>query len=66
VGHKASTRRVALARSVVVFPPEILSAFQVSSSSSSSSGTSGGKSEIIGPKGPIFETAKIAGILGAK
>ncbi len=67
VGHKASTRRVALARSVVVFPPEILSAFQVSSSSnSSSSGTSGGKSEIIGPKGPIFEAAKIAGILGAK
>ena len=61
VGHKASTRRVALARSVVVFPPEILSAFQVSNSSSSE-----GKSEIIGPKGPIFETAKIAGILGAK
>lgn len=62
VGHKASTRRVALARSVVVFPHEILSAFQISSSNSSS----GRKSEIIGPKGPIFETAKIAGILGAK
>jgi len=60
VGNKATTRRVALARSVVVFPPEVLSAFQVSSSSS------GGKSEMIGPKGPIFETAKIAGILGAK
>lgn len=58
VGHKASTRRVALARSVVIFPPEVLSALQLSHSE--------GKSEMIGPKGPIFETAKIAGILGAK
>ena len=54
VGHKSTTHRVALARSVVVFPPELLSAFQVSDS------------EMIGPKGPIFETAKIAGIMGAK
>jgi len=56
VGHKTSSRRVALARSVVVFPPEVLSAFRMSSSNS----------EMIGPKGPIFETAKIAGIMGAK
>jgi hypothetical protein len=61
VGHKASTRRVALARSVVVFPPEVLLAFQVIGSDDS-----GGKNEMIGPKGPIFETAKIAGILAAK
>ena len=56
VGNKVSTRRVAIARSVVVFPPEVLSAFQVSTSNN----------EMVGPKGPIFETAKIAGIMGAK
>lgn len=56
VGHKNVSRRVALARSVVVFPPEVMSAFRVSDSNS----------EMIGPKGPIFETAKIAGIMGAK
>jgi len=56
VGHKTITRRVALARSVVVFPPEVLSAFKMN----------GSNSEMIGPKGPIFETAKIAGIMGAK
>lgn len=56
VGHKTASHRVALARSVVVFPPEVLSAFQVNDS----------KSEMVGPKGPIFETAKIAGIMGAK
>ena len=56
VGNKVSSRRVALARSVVVFPPEVMSAFQVNST----------KNEMVGPKGPIFETAKIAGIMGAK
>ena len=54
VGHKVSSRRVATARSVVVFPPEVMSAFQVNNN------------EMVGPKGPIFETAKIAGIMGAK
>jgi len=54
VGHKVSSRRVATARSVVVFPPEVMSAFQVNNN------------EIVGHKGPIFETAKIAGIMGAK
>lgn len=56
VGHKTISRRVAVARSVVIFPPEVLSAFQMNKSNS----------EMIGPKGPIFETAKIAGIMGAK
>lgn len=56
VGHKTVSRRVAVARSVVVFPPEVLSAFKIGKSNS----------EMIGPKGPIFETAKIAGIMGAK
>ena len=54
VGHKVSSRRVATARSVVVFPPEVMSAFQVNNN------------EMVGHKGPIFETAKIAGIMGAK
>jgi len=54
VGHKVSSRRVATARSVVVFPPEVMSAFQMNNN------------EIVGHKGPIFETAKIAGIMGAK
>ena len=54
VGHKVPSRRVATARSVVVFPPEVMSAFQVNNN------------EMVGTKGPIFETAKIAGIMGAK
>ena len=76
-GNKVPSQRVAIARSVVIFPPEVLSAFHViinnnnnssgdSSSSSSSSSSSERKQEMIGPKGPIFETAKIAGIMGAK
>lgn len=58
VGDKTTTRRVAVARSVVVFPPEVLQAFNFT--------TKGNRSEMVGPKGPIFETAKIAGIMGAK
>ena len=54
VGHKDVTRRVARAQSRVVFPPEVMAAFEVV----------GG--ELIGPKGPIFTTAKLAGIMAAK
>ncbi|KAL3777283.1 hypothetical protein HJC23_001494 [Cyclotella cryptica] len=54
VGNKLSTRRIARARSVVSFPPEVLSALERK-----------GKDR-IGPKGPIFETARLAGIMGAK
>ena len=54
VGHKQSTRRTAKARTVVVFPPEVMSAFELK------------ENEMIGPKGPIFETARLAGIMGAK
>jgi len=57
VGDKAVTRRTAKARTKVWFPPEVISAF------ASYGGTS---SEVIGPKGPIFETARLAGIMGAK
>jgi len=62
VGHKAVTRRIATARSSVIFPPEVLSAFQLLTSQDKGRRSS----EMIGPKGPIFETAKIAGIMAAK
>lgn len=54
IGNKVTTRRIAKARSVVVFPPDVMTAFQL---------TNG---DMIGPKGPIFETARLAGIIGAK
>ena len=54
VGDKTSTRRIAKARSTVTFPPDVMSAFQHT------------QNEMMGPKGPIFETARLAGIMGAK
>ena len=54
VGNKTSTRRIAKARSVVVFPPEVMEAFVMK------------EKDMVGPKGPIFETARLAGIMGAK
>ena len=59
VGEKKITRRVAVAQSRVIFPPEVMSAFQMLDSKQSSG-------EMVGPKGPIFATARIAGIMGAK
>jgi len=65
VGQKEVTSRAATARSAVVFPPEVMVAFglkdweeQIQESSY--------KEEVIGPKGPIFATAQLAGIMGAK
>jgi len=73
VGYKSISRRVAVARSTVVFPPEVLSAFQLKGKGDGGDGQSqdqnrdgNSATEMIGPKGPIFETAKIAGIMGAK
>ncbi|KAL7473806.1 hypothetical protein ACHAXS_014453 [Conticribra weissflogii] len=66
VGAKATTRRVAVARSVVVFPPEVMKEFDVRSSGMGADGGVVGKLEMVGPKGPIFETARLAGIMGAK
>lgn len=54
VGDKSVTKRVAVAESKVVFPPEVLEAFSTQ------------PDEMVGPKGPIFATAKIAGIMAAK
>ena len=47
---------MAKARTHVIFPPEVVEAF------SSHDGTN----EMVGPKGPIFATAKTAGIMAAK
>lgn len=54
VGQKAVTARMAQAQTKVLLPDEVLKAFAA---------TSG---ELIGPKGPIFATAKLAGIMAAK
>eukprot|EP00555_Chaetoceros_dichaeta_P007426 CAMPEP_0198270570 /NCGR_PEP_ID=MMETSP1447-20131203/45575_1 /TAXON_ID=420782 /ORGANISM="Chaetoceros dichaeta, Strain CCMP1751" /LENGTH=388 /DNA_ID=CAMNT_0043962665 /DNA_START=39 /DNA_END=1201 /DNA_ORIENTATION=+ len=65
VGMKEVTRRVATARSVVVFPPEVMEAFGLKDWEEKSKESSY-KEEVIGPKGPIFATAQLAGIMGAK
>ena len=55
VGAKPATQRRAIARSKVIFPPEVIKAF------GDRRGT-----DLVGPKGPIFATAKLAGIMAAK
>jgi len=65
VGKKSITPRMAHARSEVWLPYNVLEAFLPSSTSTvSASGEE--ELELIGPKGPIFTTAKIAGIMAAK
>lgn len=58
VGAKAVTTRTATAQTTVLLPPEVLTAFGLKKDSNSS--------EMVGPKGPIFATAKLAGIMAAK
>ena len=57
VGGKAVTRRTASARAVVDFPPGVMADLRR---------TSPGETELIGPKGPIFATAVVAGVQAAK
>lgn len=52
VGHKSDTERVAIAIGRVILPPEVMDHVV-------------GK-DIVGPKGPILQTAQIAGIQAAK
>lgn len=52
VGHKQVTRRSARARSIVVLGPEIMDHLE--------------KDEIHTKKGPVFQTAILAGIMAAK
>ena len=56
VGDKLVTQRRAKACSRVVFPPLVMTALFATTKSG----------DFVGPKGPIFETAKIAGIMAAK
>ena len=56
IGAKKATKRVAVAQSKVVFPPEVLQAFAATKDSD----------DLVGPKGPIFATARLAGIMAAK
>lgn len=56
VGNKTPTRRIAKARCTVTFPPEVLSTFSFKPQTK----------DMIGPKRPIFEIARLAGIMGAK
>ena len=52
VGHKAATRRTATACTTVRLPEEVRAAVE--------------EGDIRGPKGPVFQTARIAGIMAAK
>ncbi len=52
VGEKIATRRLARARSVVLLPPEVLDLLE--------------KDDIHTKKGPVFQTAILAGIMAAK
>ena len=55
VGNKIATTRMAKAQCKVIFPSEVMAAFDIRNNG-----------EMVGPKGPIFETARLAGIMGAK
>ena len=52
VSDKGISRRLAVARSVVIMAPEILEQFK--------------KDEIHTKKGPVFQTAIVAGIMASK
>jgi len=52
VGHKKATDRIARARSVVEFPPEVAERFA--------------NGDIQTAKGPVFSTAIVAGVMAAK
>lgn len=52
VGGKSVTRREAMARATVRLPPEVLAQFK--------------DGEIAGKKGPVFQTAILAGIMASK
>jgi len=69
VGYKNITRRSARARSIVVFPPEVMKALGLKEDDEKGENVinnNNNLSEVIGPKGPIIATARIAGIMGAK
>ncbi|MGL4632351.1 MAG: cyclic pyranopterin monophosphate synthase MoaC [Leadbetterella sp.] len=52
VSEKSATKRIAVARSIVVLTPEIMALLK--------------EGELVMQKGPVFQTAIIAGIMAAK
>jgi hypothetical protein len=58
VGDKKVTARVAVAQSKVILPDAVIKAFVQLDKENNA--------DLVGPKGPIFATAKVAGILAAK
>ena len=61
---KQVTRRIAKAQSRVRFPPEVIAAFDLTTKTDNGDVTA--NLDLVGPKGPIFATAKVAGIMAAK
>jgi len=59
VGHKEVTTRMAEAQTKVILPDSVMEAFGLDANT-------GHQNELIGPKGPILATAKLAGIMAAK
>ena len=80
VGGKSVTRRTAQARAVVELPPAVLDALRGCGWSEEDETNNGAAqaadsdvkafhataSDVFGPKGPVFATAVIAGVMGAK
>lgn len=66
VGSKEITTRIATAQSQVILPPEVLDQFSIPNRTTGEEGDSSSNRELVGPKGPIFATARIAGIMAAK
>lgn len=64
VGTKTATRRSATARSTLVLPPQVLEALQLRQEGDGHVRTVG--ADLHGPKGPVFSTAVVAGVLAAK
>ena len=65
VSEKTATIRRAHARSTLILPLEVMQELQQSSPNLESSTPTTSK-ELKGPKGPVFATAIIAGVMGAK
>jgi MoaC family len=56
VGPKSITRRMARAQTTIILPPEVIQALHLKC----------GENEVVGPKGAVFATARMAGIMAAK
>ena len=66
IGDKTITQRMARAETRVILPPDVVEALQKSQQQQHQQQNNDVGTELIGPKGPIFATAKIAGVMAAK